>query len=186
MMDQTFYLLIPAMIFAFIAQAKVSTAYGKYSQVANRRGVTGEGAARTILNSNGLTSVPIEITAGKLSDHYDPKNRIMRLSADVYNGSSIAAVSIAAHEAGHAIQHAEGYMPIKIRNTIAPVVSIASNLAWPLLIAGLIFSVVGLIDLGIILFASSVFFQVVTLPVEFNASKTAIAQLEGLGIILPE
>ncbi len=185
-MDPTFFILIPAMIFAFFAQAKVSSAYAKYSGVANRKGITGASAAQTILNSNGLSDVPIEMTPGKMSDHYDPKNRIMRLSKEVYEGDSIASVSIAAHEAGHAIQHALGYKPIKVRNAIAPIVSIASNLAWPLLIAGIILGFTGLVDLGIILFASAVFFQVVTLPVEFNASTTAIAQLEGLQIILPE
>ena len=185
-MDPTFYILIPAIIFAFLAQAKVSSAYGKYARVGNRKGITGAEAARTILNGNGLTDVPIEVTAGKMSDHYDPRSRTMRLSQEVYSGSSIASVSIAAHEAGHAIQHAQGYTPIRIRNAIAPVVSIASNLAWPLLIAGIILSITGLVDLGIILFSSAVFFQVITLPVEFNASSTAIAQLEGLAIIMPE
>jgi hypothetical protein len=185
-MDPTFYILIPAIIFAFLAQAKVSSAYRKYAGVGNRKGITGEEAARRILNGNGLADVPIEVTAGKMSDHYDPKTRTMRLSQEVYSGSSIASVSIAAHEAGHAIQHAQGYAPIRIRNAIAPVVSIASNLAWPLLIAGIILSITGLVDLGILLFSSAVFFQVITLPVEFNASSTAIAQLEGLSIILPE
>lgn len=185
-MDITFYILIPAMILAFFAQARVSSAYRKYSSVANNKGITGAEAARTILNGNGLSDVPIETTTGKLSDHYDPKNRVMRLSNEVYNGNSIASVSIAAHEAGHAIQHAQGYGPIKVRNAIAPVVSIASNLAWPLFIAGLILGYAGLLDLGIILFSSAVFFQVVTLPVEFNASATAIKQLEGFSIIMAE
>ena len=185
-MDITFYILIPAMILAFFAQARVSSAYRKYSSVSNNKGITGAEAARTILNGNGLSDVPIEITAGKLSDHYDPKNRVMRLSNEVFNGNSIASVSIAAHEAGHAIQHAQGYGPIKVRNAIAPVVSIASNLAWPLFIAGLILGYAGLLDLGIILFCSAVFFQVVTLPVEFNASATAIKQLEGFSIIMAE
>lgn len=185
-MDVTFFILIPAIIFAVFAQAKVSSAYAKYSGVGNRKGITGAEAARIILNSNGLSDVPIETTPGKLSDHYDPRSRIMRLSKEVHDGNSIASVSIAAHEAGHAIQHALGYKPIKVRNAIAPIVSIASNLAWPLLIFGLILGYTQLVDLGIILFASAVFFQVVTLPVEFNASSTAIAQLEGLSIIMPE
>jgi Zn-dependent membrane protease YugP len=185
-MDSTWIILIPAMLFAFYAQAKVSSAYRKYSAVGNRQGISGTRAARQILDNNGLSSVPIEIVAGKLTDHYDPRTRIMRLSPEVHNGTSIAAVSIAAHEAGHAIQHATSYAPLKIRNAIAPVVSIASNLAWPLLLIGLATGYLGLFDLGIVLFASALLFQAITLPVEFDASKRAIAQLQALAIIQDE
>jgi Zn-dependent membrane protease YugP len=180
-MDSTWIILIPAMLFA-----KVSSAYRKYSAVGNRQGISGTRAARQILDNNGLSSVPIEIVAGKLTDHYDPRTRIMRLSPEVHNGTSIAAVSIAAHEAGHAIQHATSYAPLKIRNAIAPVVSIASNLAWPLLLIGLATGYLGLFDLGIVLFASALLFQAITLPVEFDASKRAIAQLQALAIIQDE
>jgi Zn-dependent membrane protease YugP len=185
-MDSTWIILIPAMLFAFYAQAKVSSAYRKYSAVGNRQGISGTRAARQILDNNGLSSVPIEIVAGKLTDHYDPRTRIMRLSPEVHNGTSIAAVSIAAHEAGHAIQHATSYAPLKIRNAIAPVVSIASNLAWPLLLIGLATGYLGLFDLGIVLFASALLFQAITLPVEFDASKRAITQLQALAIIQDE
>lgn len=181
--DPTMILLIPAMIFAFYAQFKVSSTFSKYLGRRSVRGLTGAQAARRILDSNGLGHIPIEIIPGRLSDHYDPAKRVMRLSSDVFNSTSIAAISVAAHESGHAIQHQLGYSPLQIRNAIAPAVSIASQAAWPLAIVGLIVNSMGLLDLGIILFAAAVFFQLITLPVEFNASSRAIAQLEGLGII---
>ena len=136
--DPTYIVLIPAVIFAFYAQMKVNSAYSRYSRVRNRRGITGAQAARMILDANGLSDVRIEITKGRLSDHYDPKKRVMRLSPEVYGNPSIASVSIAAHESGHAVQHGESYMPLKIRNAIVPVVNIASYMAWPLLIIGLL------------------------------------------------
>lgn len=193
MFDPTIVLLIPAIIFAFYAQTKVNSAYNKYAKVRNRRGITGADAARRILDSNGLRDVPIEISQKRLSDHYDPRKRVMRLSPQVHNEASIASVSIAAHEAGHAIQHAKSYKPLGIRNTIAPVVSVVSNLAWPILIVGLLIINGGnmiqgnlIFNIGIIFFASAVFFQAITLPVEFNASKRAIEQMNDLGIIYIE
>lgn len=191
--DPTIIILIPAIIFTMIAQSKVNSAYTKYATVWNRRGMTGAQAARRILDSNGLRDVPIEITQGRLSDHYDPRDRVMRLSPKVYNEPSIASVSIAAHEAGHAIQHAKNYAPLTIRNTIAPVVSIASNLAWPILMVGLLIIGAGnlssgnmIFDIGILLFTAAVIFQGITLPVEFDASKRAIEQMNSLGIIYME
>lgn len=187
--DSTMILLIPAMILAFYAQSKVSSAYAKYNSVRNRTGMTGEQAARKILDSNGLSNVPIEMVSGKLTDHYDPRKKVMRLSPGVFQNDSIAAVSIAAHESGHAIQHARHYVPLVVRNSIAPVVSIVSNLAWPLAIIGLVIGTAQgmfLFDLGILFYAGAVFFQVITLPVELNASKRAVAQLQGLGIIYEE
>lgn len=184
-MDYTFWVLIAAMIFAFYAQGKVSTSYRKYAKVRNITGISGSSAARKILDNNGLNDVPIEIVQGVMSDHYDPKARVMRLSSEVYNNSTIASVSIAAHEAGHAIQHAKGYKPLIIRNSIAPIVGFASNLAWPLLFIGLFFQISGLFTLGILMFSAAVLFQGITLPVEFNASKRAIESLEGLNIINP-
>lgn len=193
MFDPTIVILIPAMIFVFYAQSRVNSAYNKYAGVRNRRGITGAEAARRILDSNGLQHVPIEITNKRLSDHYDPRKRVMRLSPQVYNEPSIASISIAAHEAGHAIQHSKSYMPLKFRNIIAPVVSIVSNLAWPLLIAGIFIISAGnlsqgnlIFDIGIIFYASAVLFQGITLPVEFNASKRAISQMNDLGIIYME
>jgi Zn-dependent membrane protease YugP len=182
-MDISIIILIIAMIFAVYAQAKVGTTYRKYTNVQNSKGITGGQAARTILDKNGLNNVPIEVVAGKMSDHYDPRTRVMRLSGDVYNGATISAVSIAAHEAGHAVQHATGYSPLKIRNSIAPVVNIASNLAWPILILGIFLQISGLFTLGILMFSAAVFFQAITLPVEFNASKIAVEMLDNYGII---
>jgi len=191
--DPTFIILIPAMIFAFYAQTKVSSAYNNYARVMNRRGITGAQAARAILDANGLSDIPIEITSGKLSDHYDPKKRIMRLSQRVYNDPSIASVAIAAHESGHAIQHSESYTPLRIRNLIAMPVSLVSWLSWPLLIMGIIIIQMGyysqgnlIFNIGIFAFVGVVVFHSVTLPVEFNASKRAISLLIEQGVIYPE
>lgn len=191
--DPTFIILIPAMIFAFVAQAKVNSAYNNYSKVRNRRGITGAQAARAILDSNGLADVPIELTNGRLSDHYDPSKRIMRLSAGVYNEASIASVAIAAHESGHAIQHSQKYAPLKIRNSIAVPVNFVSYLSWPLLIAGILIIQMGyysqgnlIFNIGIIAFVGVVLFHSITLPVEFNASKRALKLLESQGIVFEE
>ena len=193
MFDPTIIILIPAIIFTFYAQSKVNSAYNKYATVRNRTGITGAQAARKILDSNGLQDVPVEITNRRLSDHYDPRKRVMRLSPQVYNDPSIASVSIAAHEAGHAIQHVKSYGPLRARNLLAPVVSIVSNLAWPILIVGLMIIGGGnaiqgnlIFNIGIICFASAVVFQAITLPVEFNASNRAIQQMNELGIIYIE
>ncbi len=188
--DSTIILLIPAMIFAVYAQSKVKSAYRKFSGVRNMRGLTGAQAARMILDNNGLRDVRIEMIGGTLSDHYDPRGRVMRLSSRVYNEPSIASVSIAAHESGHAIQHAEVYVPLKIRNAIVPVVNVTSMLSWPLMIIGLVVanggnSVSGnlLMNLGILFFVGVVLFHAITLPVELNASNRAIKQMESLGIV---
>lgn len=187
--DPTYIVLVPAIIFAFYAQMKVSSAYSRYSRVRNRRGITGAQAARMILDASNLGDVRIEVTRGRLSDHYDPRGRVMRLSQEVYNNPSIAAVSIAAHESGHAVQHGESYAPLKIRNAIVPVVNIASFMSWPLLIIGL-FMGPGtgtlVFDIGVLFFLGVVVFHAITLPVELNASKRAIAQLSSLGIVYPE
>lgn len=189
--DPTMILLVIAMIFTIWAQAKVSRAYKKYARVANQTGMTGMMAARRILDANGLNHVRIEMTPGTLSDHYDPRGCVMRLSADVYNGSSVAAVSIAAHESGHAIQHGTGYGLLKFRNTIVPVVNFASKLSWIMIIAGIIIAGAGsyfgsfIFDLGILFFVAVVVFHLVTLPVELNASNRAIAQMQQLAIIGP-
>lgn len=193
MFDPTIIILIPAMIFTFYAQGKVNSAYNKYANVRNRRGMTGAEAARRILDNNGLNNVPVEISGERLSDHYDPRKRVMRLSPQVYNEPSIASVSIAAHEAGHAIQHANHYGPLRARNILAPIVSIVSNLAWPILIVGLLVISAGnffegnlIFNIGIICYASAVLFQAITLPVEYNASNRAIQELNELGIIYIE
>jgi len=188
--DPTIFLLVIAAAFTLFAQIKVKSAYRKYSGVRNGRGITGMQAARMILNANGLHDVRIEMTPGVLSDHYDPRDRVMRLSADVYNGTTIAAVSIAAHESGHAVQHATKYGLLTFRNTIVPVVNFSSKLSWILIVAGIIFASAGsastgylIFDIGVLFFVAVVVFHLVTLPVELNASSRAIVQMQNLGII---
>lgn len=191
MFDPTFIVLVPAILFTLFAQSKVKSAYSKYSRVLNSTGMTGRQAARRILDANGMSHVPIEMVAGQLTDHYDPKNDIMRLSNEVYNGTTIAAVSIAAHESGHAIQDGSSYAFLKFRSTIAPVVNLASTASWPLILIGLMIIWSGrsfelgdmIFDLGVIFFMVVVLFHLVTLPVELNASKRAITQMVDLGII---
>ncbi len=167
-------LVIPAMILAMIAQVKVKTTYNKYAKVANSRNITGAYAAQAVLTHYGINDVRIEQISGKLSDHYDPKAKVIRLSSEVYSGSSIAAVGIACHEAGHAAQHAENYAPIKIRNSLVPVCNIGSSLGIPLAILGYFLGFDPLITIGLALYALIAVFHLITLPVEFNASRRAI------------
>ncbi|MCI5945656.1 MAG: zinc metallopeptidase [Oscillospiraceae bacterium] len=183
--DPTYILVIPALIFALVAQCMVKSTFSKYSQIRNRRGVTAAEVARKILDENGLYDVRIERVSGELTDHYDPRTNVVRLSDSVYNSTSVAAVGVAAHETGHAIQHSVGYAPIKIRNAILPVAQIGSQAAMPLVLIGLIFSrsLGFLIDVGIIVYVAVVLFQLVTLPVEFNASGRALHILEGSYIL---
>lgn len=175
--DSTIIILIPAIIFSIIAQIMVKSAFSKYSKVSNSRGLTGADAAREILDRNGLTNVRIEHISGSLTDHYDPRANVIRLSDDVYGSATVAAVGVAAHEAGHAVQYAEGYYPIKIRNAIIPVTRFGSSLSTPLVILGLALSWDFLITAGILLFCAVVLFQAITLPVEFNASGRALRTL---------
>lgn len=175
--DSTIIILIPAIIFSIVAQIMVKSAFSKYSKVRNSRGLTGADAAREILDRNGLSNVRIEHISGSLTDHYDPKANVIRLSDDVYGSATVAAVGVAAHEAGHAVQYAEGYYPIKIRNAIIPVTRFGSSLSTPLVILGLALSWDFLITAGILLFCAVVLFQAITLPVEFNASGRALKTL---------
>lgn len=175
--DQTMIILIPALIFSLIAQLMVKGAFSKYSGVRNGRGYTGADAARAILDRNGLSYIRIEHINGELTDHYDPGANVIRLSDSVYNNDSVAAVGVAAHEAGHAVQYAEGYGPIKVRSAIIPITQFGSNLSTPLVILGIIFSSNVLITAGILLFCTVVLFQAITLPVEFNASGRALKVL---------
>lgn len=175
--DSTIIILIPAIIFSIVAQIMVKSAFSEYSKVRNSRGLTGADAAREILDRNGLTNVRIEHISGSLTDHYDPKANVIRLSDDVYGSATVAAVGVAAHEAGHAVQYAEGYYPIKIRNAIIPVTRFGSSLSTPLVILGLVLSWDFLITAGILLFCAVVLFQAITLPVEFNASGRALKTL---------
>ena len=169
-----FILIIPAIIISLIAQIAVKSTFSKYSEVHNMRGLTGAQAAEAVLQKNGVVGVQIERIGGQLTDHYDPKTNIIRLSDSVYSSDSIAAVGVAAHEAGHAVQYAEEYVPIKIRSVIYPVAQAGSYLSWILILFGLFMNFSGLIFAGIIAFSAAVLFQLVTLPTEFNASKRAI------------
>ena len=176
--DMTYVVFVlPALLFTLIAQGMVQSTFKKYARVPSDRGMTGSDAARLVLEQNGVTGVRIASTSGSLTDHYDPRDNTIYLSQTVFDVQSAAAVGVAAHEAGHAVQHAVGYVPIKIRSAIIPITNIGSNLAVPLVIAGLIFSYYPLAYLGVICFAASVVFQLVTLPVEFNASGRALKVL---------
>ena len=182
----TYFLLIIAMLFATWAQINVQSTFKKYSKVNNMAGITGKDAARIILDTNGLNNVRIETVAGDLTDHYDPKANVIRLSQGVYDSTSAAAIGVAAHEAGHAVQHAVGYFPIKVRSAIIPLCQIGSNLAWPLILIGLLLQVADLAMLGVILFSTATVFQLVTLPCEFNASSRAMSALRSFGRLSDE
>lgn len=169
--------VLPAVLLASFAQMKVTSAYNKYSRVSSGTGYTGAQIARMILDRNGLRDVRIEMTPGQLSDHYDPRTRVVRLSNAIYSGSSIASMSVAAHEVGHALQHDEGYFPLVLRNNIAPIVGIGSRFVWLFIILGFIISPF-FTEVGIMLYLGIVAFQIITLPVEFNASRRALLQLE--------
>lgn len=171
-------LMLPAVIIATWAQIKVNSTFKKYERIPTMQGLTGAQAARNILDANGLYDVQIEHIAGSLTDHFDPRSNVVRLSDSVYTATNVAAVGVAAHETGHAVQYAEGYAPIKIRNAILPVTQIGSYASWPLLLLGIIFSNQCLAWAGVALFSAVVLFQLITLPVEFNASKRAITVLE--------
>lgn len=176
-------LVIPAMIIALIAQARVKSAYNKYSKIANSRGLSGAQAARMILDDHGLTNVPINMVQGTLSDHFNPKDNTVNLSPDVYSGTSIASIGIAAHEVGHAIQHAENYFPNKVRSAIIPITNFGSQISMILIILGLVLSqTLWLAYIGVALYSTVTIFQLVTLPVEFNASKRAMNHIKALGI----
>lgn len=175
--DPTYLLLIPGLILALYAQLKVSSTYARYKKVHSGTGLTGAQIARQILDTNGCGSVRIERVPGSLTDHYDPENGVLRLSEEVYASRSIAALGVAAHEAGHAIQDATDYGPMRIRATLVPVANIGSSAAIPLFMLGLIFSWEPLLKIGILCFSLAVLFYLVTLPVEFNASGRAVALL---------
>ena len=166
--------IIPALLFGLWAQFRVNTAFNKYSRIANSRGYTGAETAKYILEQNGIYDVTICHISGNLTDNYNPKNKTINLSDSVYNSASVAAVGIAAHETGHAIQHAVSYFPIRLREMVIPVTQIGSWVYMPLLLLGMLFSSQTMIDVGIIMFSMIAVFQLITLPVEFNASNRAI------------
>ena len=182
--DATYLILIPAILFSLWAQSQVKNTYARYSKAF--AGLTGEEAARMVLEMNGVTGVTIEPVAGELTDHFDPKTNTIRLSRGVYDVTSVAAVGVAAHEAGHAVQYAVGYSPIKIRTAIIPVTQIGSYLSWPLLLIGLVLGSDTLAMAGVLLFCAVVAFQLVTLPVEFNASNRALEALGASGYLKEE
>ncbi len=180
-------LLLPALALTIYAQVKVKSSFNRYSQVHSSRGLTGAQAARLVLDSAGLSNVGIEVAGSRLSDHYDPRTRVLTLSPEVGQSDSLAALGVAAHEAGHAMQHADRYAAFRLRSAIVPVANLGSNLGLVLFIIGLIFFRDGLLmNVGIVLFSAAVLFTLVTLPVEFNASRRAMTQLENRSILVAD
>ena len=183
------FLVLPALAFALYAQAKVKSTYNRYAKVAARGRINGGQVARDLLEHAGLSNVKVLQTPGELTDHYDPRSREVKLSAPIFQGNSLAALGIAAHEVGHAIQHHDGYAPLAIRNSIVPLAGFGSRAAFPLFFIGFLFSAgqgefgILLMDIGIVVFSFAVLFQIVTLPVEFNASSRAITSLAGGGYL---
>jgi uncharacterized protein len=178
-----FSLLIPAFIISMAAQASVRSTFGRYSQIAARSGYTGQSAARTILDHHGLMNVRIEQIAGQLTDHYDPSSQVLRLSESTFNSPSIAAIGVAAHEAGHAVQHAAGYLPNRLRRLLVPAAQIGSSAGPYLAIFGILFNMTPLFRIGIVFYAGAMLFYIVTLPIEFNARHRAIRILEDEGLL---
>ena len=187
--DWTYIILVmPFVIFSMIASAKVNSSFKKYSEVYSRRGLTAAEAARRVLNDNGVSGVAIERVQGHLTDHFDPKSNTIRLSENVYDSTSVASIGVACHEAGHAVQHAVGYIPVKVRTAIVPITNIGSKLSMPLIVLGIFLSYFGeqysiIAYIGVALFALCVVFQLVTLPTEFNASRRAIRAISDGGIL---
>ena len=175
--------VLPMVIFSLIASAKVNSSFAKYSKVASSRGVTGAQAAFEILRHYDITDVRIERVSGKLTDHYDPKTNVIRLSESVYSSTSVAAIGVACHEAGHAAQYAQGYLPIKIRNSVFPIASLGSRAGIPLAILGFFLNFQVLAIIGVVFFSFAVLFQLVTLPVEFNASRRALSVIDSADIL---
>lgn len=187
--DPTYFLVLIGVVLSLVASARVKSTFNRYSQMRNSRGMTGAQAAEQVLHGAGIYDVRIEHVRGNLTDHYDPRNKVLRLSDSVYGQTSVAAVGVAAHECGHAIQHAKGYAPLRFRNVLVPVANFGAKIAWPLILIGLLINSESswlLMQAGIIAFSLAVLFQVVTLPVEFNASSRAIRVLADRGIMFGE
>ena len=176
-------LILPCILLSIYAQSKVNSTFNKYLGVNSARGFTGAQVARRILDLNGLHNITVECIDGTLTDHYDPTKKVVRLSKDVYHSTSVASIGVAAHETGHAIQHSTAYFPLQIRTGIFPVVRISSQLAMPLAVLGLVLSLPALLEFGIVLFSATVVFQLVTLPVEYNASRRAVKILDETGVL---
>ena len=187
--DPTYILIIIGMLLSMIASSRVKTTYAKYNRVRNHAGVTGQMAAQQILRQAGIYDVQVQRVSGELTDHYDPRNKVLRLSDATYGSTSVAALGVAAHECGHAIQHATNYLPLSIRGALVPVANFGAQISWPLILIGLFMRgdmSALLINAGIILFTFAVAFQIVTLPVEFNASSRALRILKGSGLLYEE
>ena len=185
------YIVLPCLILAMLASAKVNSTFRRYSKQISIRHITGKDAAMRVLQANGITNVRVERISGNLTDHFDPKSNVIRLSDSVYDNASTAAIGVACHEAGHAVQYAQQYFPIKVRSAIIPITNIGSRLAMPLILLGILFGVGGaysytLVYIGIACFALSLVFQLVTLPVEFNASRRAMQAIEDTGLLTEE
>ena len=176
-------LVVPCIILSMWAQHSVNSTFNRYSKVYSRRGMTGAQAAAAVLRQNGVNNVQIEHISGKLSDHFDPSTNVIRLSDSVYSSTSVAAIGVAAHEAGHAVQYAVGYTPMKVRAAIIPLTKFGSTLAWPLIILGLVLNFSGLMMAGVLLFGTATLFQLVTLPVEINASRRALQTISNAGLL---
>lgn len=183
--DWTYLLVLAGAILSIWASARVNSTFQKYAKVRSMSGMSGAQVARVILDRNGLSHIPVEHVSGNLSDHYDPTRKVLRLSDSTYQSDSVAAIGVAAHECGHAIQHKEGYGPLKFRNTIVPAANLGSRMGIPIILLGLFFGAGGsfLVNLGIWVFSIAVLFQIITLPVEFNASARALQVLENYGIL---
>lgn len=187
--DSTYILVLIGVVICMLASSRVNRVFRKYSTVRSRSGLTGREAAERILRANGIYDVTVRHIPGNLTDHYDPRNKTLGLSDSTYGSASVAAIGVAAHECGHAVQHATGYVPLKIRGALVPVANFGSSMAWPLILIGLLIrsdAALLFIDLGILLFSAAVLFQIVTLPVEFNASSRAVKVLETSGMLYPE
>jgi Zn-dependent membrane protease YugP len=178
-------MMLPVLILSGLASMRVKNAFNKYSKIGSQSRMTGAEVAQEILRRNGLSHVGVSEARGFLTDHYDPGKKVVKLSPNVYNSNSVAAVGIAAHETGHAIQHAAAYGPLTLRNTMVPVASIGSNFSWIIIIAGFFLNMLGLVKIGILLFSVVVVFQLITLPVEFNASSRAKRMLQEYGLVSP-
>lgn len=185
-MDWTYILVLIGMGIVMFAQNRVQSTFNKYDQLETEKRITGKQAAEHILQTAGISNVKVEQVRGRLTDHYDPRNKVLRLSEATYSQTSVAAVAVAAHEVGHAIQDQKDYAFLKVRSAIAPVVQIGSSIAMPLILIGLLFQFTGLVNIGILAFGLVVVFQLVTLPVEFDASKRALAILGDTGVFVQE
>ncbi len=189
MWDPTYVLVLIGVVICMIASAKMNATFNRYSRVRSHSGMTGREAAETILRRAGIYDVRVEHISGNLTDHYDPRNKVLRLSDATYGKTSVAAVGVAAHECGHAIQHQVGYVPLQLRGALVPVVNFGSTIAWPLILLGLFFNSQMsqvLLNLGILAFSLAVLFQIVTLPVEFNASRRAVKILGESNMLYPD